>query len=74
MRATQSDASLDDFGEPSAFREEVDRANATGLTPVLFIHGMWLLPTSWNRWAEVFEAAGYTALNGGVARRPRDRR
>src|SRR6267143_5061529 len=45
--------------------DEVERANATGLTPVVFIHGLWLLPSSWERWAEVFEEAGYTALTPG---------
>jgi non-heme chloroperoxidase len=45
--------------------EQAERANATGLTPVVFIHGLWLLPSSWNRWAEVFEQAGYTALTPG---------
>jgi pimeloyl-ACP methyl ester carboxylesterase len=42
--------------------EQIDRANATGLTPVVFVHGLWLLPSSWDRWAAVFEEAGYTAL------------
>src|SRR5216684_4527088 len=45
--------------------EEVEHANASGLTPVVFIHGLWLLPTSWDRWAAVFEKAGYTALTPG---------
>jgi len=45
--------------------ESVDRANSTGLTPVVFIHGLWLLPSSWQRWAEVFEEAGYTPLTPG---------
>jgi non-heme chloroperoxidase len=45
--------------------EEITRANASGLTPVVFIHGLWLLPSSWDRWAEVFEEAGYTALTPG---------
>ena len=45
--------------------EQVDRANATGLTPVVFIHGLWLLPSSWDRWATVFEEAGFTALTPG---------
>jgi non-heme chloroperoxidase len=45
--------------------EQVRRANETGRTPVVFIHGLWLLPSSWDRWAEVFEAAGYTALTPG---------
>jgi non-heme chloroperoxidase len=42
--------------------KQIEEANATGLTPVVFIHGLWLLPSSWDRWAEVFEGAGYTAL------------
>jgi pimeloyl-ACP methyl ester carboxylesterase len=48
-------------------REEelVDRANATGRTPVVFIHGLWLLPSSWDRWAQVFEDAGYVSLTPG---------
>src|SRR5438552_2543627 len=45
--------------------EQVERANTTGLTPVVFIHGLWLLPSSWDRWAVVFEKAGYTALTPG---------
>ena len=46
-------------------QEQIERANATSLTPVVFVHGLWLLPSSWDRWAEVFEAAGYTALTPG---------
>ncbi len=38
--------------------DQIEHANATGLTPVVFIHGLWLLPSSWDRWATVFEAAG----------------
>jgi non-heme chloroperoxidase len=45
--------------------EQIDRANETGLQPVVFIHGLWLLPSSWDRWATVFEEAGYTALSPG---------
>ena len=45
--------------------EEVDRANGTELQPVIFIHGLWLLPSSWNRWRELFEKAGYVALIPG---------
>jgi non-heme chloroperoxidase len=45
--------------------EQIDRANETGLQPVVFIHGLWLLPSSWDRWATVFEEAGYTALTPG---------
>src|SRR3954454_23744895 len=42
--------------------EQVQRANESGLQPVVFIHGLWLLPSSWDRWAATFEEAGYTAL------------
>ncbi len=45
--------------------DQIERANATGLTPVVFVHGLWLLPSSWDRWAAVFEEAGYTALTPG---------
>ena len=45
--------------------EQVERANASGKTPVVFVHGLWLLPSSWDRWAEVFEEAGYAAVTPG---------
>src|SRR5262245_26710406 len=43
-------------------REQIDRANASSATPVVFIHGLWLLPSSWDRWATLFEESGYIAL------------
>ena len=46
-------------------REQVTRANETELAPVVLIHGLWLLPSSWERWATMFEAAGFTALTPG---------
>jgi pimeloyl-ACP methyl ester carboxylesterase len=45
--------------------DQVDHANESGRTPVVFIHGLWLLPHSWDRWAAVFEEAGYTPLTPG---------
>jgi pimeloyl-ACP methyl ester carboxylesterase len=30
--------------------------------PAVFIHGLWLLPGSWDRWAALFEEAGYAPL------------
>jgi non-heme chloroperoxidase len=45
--------------------KQVERANASGLTPVVFVHGLWLLPSSWDRWAKLFETAGYVALTPG---------
>jgi non-heme chloroperoxidase len=41
---------------------QVKRANDAGSVPVVFVHGLWLLPSSWDRWAELFEKNGYTAL------------
>jgi non-heme chloroperoxidase len=32
---------------------------------VVFVHGLWLLPSSWDRWSALFEKAGYTALAPG---------
>src|SRR5207245_8079529 len=42
--------------------DQVAEANASGRTPVVFIHGLWLLPSSWDRWAAVFAEAGYAPL------------
>ncbi|WP_328672681.1 alpha/beta hydrolase [Streptomyces sp. NBC_00328] len=50
---------------PAAILERVAEANASGRTPVVFIHGLWLLPNSWDRWAALFEAAGYAPLSPG---------
>ena len=39
-------------------KQQVEHANTTGLQPIVFVHGLWLLPSSWDRWATVFEEAG----------------
>ena len=44
---------------------QVERANASSATPVVFVHGLWLLPSSWDRWVTLFEEAGYIALTPG---------
>jgi pimeloyl-ACP methyl ester carboxylesterase len=41
---------------------QVEQANASGRTPVVFIHGLWLLPSSWDRWVELFEENGYAGV------------
>jgi len=43
-------------------QQQIEKANAAGKTPVVFIHGLWLLPSSWDNWAGVFEEAGYPPL------------
>ena len=45
--------------------DQIAAANASKKTPVVFIHGLWLLPSSWDRWAAVFEEAGYAPLTPG---------
>src|SRR5215213_8273622 len=45
--------------------QEIEQANASGLQPVVFIHGLWLLPSSWDRWAEAFREAGYSTVQAG---------
>ena len=41
---------------------QVEDANASGRTPVVFIHGLWLLPSSWDNWARFFDQAGYAPI------------
>ena len=45
--------------------EQIERANVSSATPVVFVHGLWLLPSSWERWAEFFERSGFVALKPG---------
>ena len=41
---------------------QIEAANKSGTTPVVFIHGLWVLPSSWANWAEFFKKAGYAPL------------
>ena len=43
-------------------QQQVDKANSSGRTPVVFIHGLWLLPSSWDNWVDFFEKAGYAGV------------
>ncbi|MFZ0128352.1 MAG: alpha/beta hydrolase [Candidatus Dormiibacterota bacterium] len=45
--------------------DQVERANASGRTPVVFVHGLWLLPSSWDRWAGLFDQAGFAPVQPG---------
>jgi non-heme chloroperoxidase len=42
--------------------EQIRQANASQATPVVFVHGLWLLPSSWANWADFFDRAGYAPL------------
>jgi pimeloyl-ACP methyl ester carboxylesterase len=46
-------------------QEQIDRANASGLQPVVFVHGLWLLSSSWDNWRTLFEEKSYTTLAPG---------
>src|ERR1700742_4321259 len=43
-------------------RTQIEKANLSGRTPVVFIHGLWVLPSSWKNWVEFFEENGYAGL------------
>ena len=46
-------------------QQEIDRANTEGKQPVVFVHGLWLLSSSWDNWRALFEEQGYTTLAPG---------
>src|SRR5258708_38493939 len=45
--------------------QQVERANDSGLDPVVFVHGLWLLSSSWDHWRALFEEKGYTTIAPG---------
>jgi pimeloyl-ACP methyl ester carboxylesterase len=53
------------MGTTEREKEEVARANASGRRPVVFVHGLWLLASSWDRWRALFEDAGFATLAPG---------
>jgi pimeloyl-ACP methyl ester carboxylesterase len=42
--------------------QQVEQANSSGRTPIVLIHGLWVLPSSWGNWVEYFEQEGYAGL------------
>lgn len=46
-------------------KREIERANESGLAPVVFVHGLWLLSSAWQGFRDTFETAGYTTLAPG---------
>lgn len=44
---------------------DIDRANRSGRQPVVFVHGLWLLPNSWDNWRTMFEEHGFVTLAPG---------
>jgi pimeloyl-ACP methyl ester carboxylesterase len=60
--APSNGSSTDPASTTERERQQVERANQSGRQPVVFIHGLWLLPSSWDNWAQLFEEAGYAAV------------
>ncbi len=46
-------------------QQQIDRANASELQPVVFVHGLWLLASSWDPWRALFEERGFITLAPG---------
>lgn len=46
-------------------QQQIERANASGAQPVIFVHGLWLLAGSWDNWRTLFEEHGYTTVAPG---------
>ena len=40
----------------------IERLNRSRRQSVLFIHGLWLLPSSWARWCKLFEDQGFSTF------------
>jgi len=51
-------------------QQQIERANASGLQPVVFVHGFWLLANSWENWRTYFESKGYITLAPGWPNEP----
>jgi pimeloyl-ACP methyl ester carboxylesterase len=45
--------------------DDISRANATGLPPVVFVHGLWMLASSWQPWRAFLEENGYATIAPG---------
>jgi len=45
--------------------QDIERANQSDLQPVVFVHGLWLLASSWDNWRTFFEEQGYTTVAPG---------
>lgn len=46
-------------------QDDVAKANESGRRPVVFVHGLWLLSSSWDKWRALFEDQGYATIAPG---------
>ncbi len=56
---------MNEYPLPDTSEAQVASVNESGRQPVMFIHGLWLLPSSWDRWMQLFDEAGYAPLAPG---------
>jgi non-heme chloroperoxidase len=52
-------------GLTEAELEQIERANDADAPVVVFVHGLWLLASSWDRWRDYFEGRGYATIAPG---------
>lgn len=45
--------------------QQIRQANDSNSAPIVFVHGLWLLPSSWDRWQTLFQEAGHATLAPG---------
>jgi non-heme chloroperoxidase len=45
--------------------KEIAEANAAGAQPIVFVHGLWLLASSWDHWRGHFRELGYATIAPG---------
>ena len=60
LRPTEREFDMTSISERE--NREIRAANKSGNSPVVFIHGLWLLPSSWANWGDFFRDAGYASL------------
>ena len=49
----------------AAVSSQIEQANASDRTPVVLVHGLWLLANSWEQWVPFFEEAGFAVVTPG---------
>ncbi len=53
---------------------QVERANASHATPIVFVHGLWLLPLELGPLGDAIRGGWLCGVDTGLARRSRDSR
>ncbi|HVU12415.1 MAG TPA: alpha/beta hydrolase [Phototrophicaceae bacterium] len=43
-------------------QQQIEHANDSGMQPIVFVHGLWLLASSWDHWRTFFEERGFSTI------------